>query len=507
METEGNWFDPSAPPGAEEAQHLARESSLVCRQNAKLRAQLAELQGQHTEDSEAFRLTLKGRPTAVELEKAQGKSNAAEARAAELERTLQASEERARSLEVRLTEHQQAAAASAQEAHASDADQRGAERGWCKERDRLHAEVDALSVELASWRMLGVDVEAAQGGLRSAAAAGAERAAAAEAARRMIETHAERVAALQVELKEVRELLVALQRGGDETAAGRLRAEVVRAEAHAAELRKQAQTQADANAAALQKQAVAAAQAAKDAETARRKEVEALHEQLSEVRKALLVARQGDRSAREQAEKAADGESSRLAREARAREQQLQRASREAALDRQRADEACAARDAMHAQLDELRRQLAGAHLEIERLSRLLGERSSAPQPPTEPKRSSNFGDFVHLKRELAEVRQANDILSRRLAAGHPSMIQMSNAPGAVGGAAGAAARMPHDAGSDGPPPADATTSATAPVHSRTSLRQLGAPAVPRRYPAALTGDRDRELPGLGSSQRRLAVF
>jgi len=523
--TEGNWFDPSgAPDVAEEAQHLARESSLVCRQNAKLRAQLAELQAQRAEDSEAFRATLKGRPTAADLELAQSKSAAAETRAGELEKALVASEERERRAKAEAvaavrSQQQQAAAASAHERRASDAaDYRGGvEDGLRKERDRLHAEVDALSAELASWRMVGVDVDGARSSLQAAAAAEAERVAAVEAARRMSETHAERVAALQSELKDARERLMGLQRGGGDDGTGKLRAELVRAEAHAAELRKQAQKQAEANAAALKAQAAAATQAAREAETARRKEADALNEQLREARKALLAARQ---AAREQAERATEGESSRQAREARAREQQLQRLSREAAQERQRADEAVAARDALAAQLDELQRQLAAAHLEIERLSRLHSERSRAeqqraPQPPAEPKRGSAFGDFVHLKRELAEVRQANDTLARQLAAGGGSGGGGGGGGGGVagggapytydGGDAGAAQRVPHDAGADGPPPADATESAPVPVHSRTSLRQPGAPAVPRRYPAALLGGRDREpsLPGVLGQQRR----
>ena len=58
------------PVDPDEVQALARESSIVCRQNAKLRAQLAELQAAREQDSSAFRSAMEDRPSSNDLQAA-----------------------------------------------------------------------------------------------------------------------------------------------------------------------------------------------------------------------------------------------------------------------------------------------------------------------------------------------------------------------------------------------------------------------------------------------------
>ena len=267
----------------EEAQALARESSLVCRENAKLRAQLAELQAAREDDSSAFRATIASHPTSHDLAQVDAALTKSEAWQAELEQALALARDAITSLQGRLAAQEAGQVAQAAEASIKYSE---AER-------ELRAEMCALSAELAAARGDAQDKHA-----RSAAAE-AERAAAAEAsARRQTGTHAERVASLQAELHEARELLIALQgeqaTGGADAAT--LRVALARAEAEAAEGRRQA-----AAAAVAAEQAARAAAEAAEAE--RRTAAEALQELLREAKRSLLAARQDakDGRAREQA--------------------------------------------------------------------------------------------------------------------------------------------------------------------------------------------------------------
>ena len=268
---------------AEEAQALARESSLVCRENAKLRAQLAELQAAREEDSSSFRATIASHPTSHDLAQADAALTKSEDENAELEQALGLARDAITSLQGRLATQEAGQVAQAAEASVKYSE---AER-------ELRAEMCALSAELAAARS---DAQAKHG--RSAAAE-AERAAAAEAAHRQTETHAERVASLQAELREARELLISMQgeqatRGAD---AATLRVALARAEAEAAEGRRRAE-------AAAMAAAEAARVAAEAAEVERRAAAEALQELLRESKRSLLAARQDakdGRAAREQA--------------------------------------------------------------------------------------------------------------------------------------------------------------------------------------------------------------
>ena len=100
----------------EEAQALARESSLVCRENAKLRAQLAELQAAREEDSNAFRTTIASQPTSHDLAQADAALAESKAEQARLEEALALARDTITSLQGRLAAQEVEQVARAAEA-------------------------------------------------------------------------------------------------------------------------------------------------------------------------------------------------------------------------------------------------------------------------------------------------------------------------------------------------------------------------------------------------------
>ena len=228
------------PVDPDEIQALARESSLVCRQNAKLRAQLAELQAARDEDTAGFRSAMEGQPSLHELKQARESLANAEARAADLDLALATSEETVSMLQGRVATAEAERDRVSSDTTTNERLHRDAERQWNLERAGLQGEMCALSAELAALRNGSTEQE--QQGKAATATAEAQREAMQEAARRQTETHAERVAALQGELHEARELLVSLQGGqsGLQGEAARLRGELARSAAEVAELREQA---------------------------------------------------------------------------------------------------------------------------------------------------------------------------------------------------------------------------------------------------------------------------
>ena len=90
------------PVDPDEVQALARESSIVCRQNAKLRAQLAELQAAREQDSSAFRSAMEDRPSSNDLQAARASLAKSEACVSDLEQALAVSEETVSTLQSRI---------------------------------------------------------------------------------------------------------------------------------------------------------------------------------------------------------------------------------------------------------------------------------------------------------------------------------------------------------------------------------------------------------------------
>ena len=468
---------------AEEAQALARESSLVCRENAKLRAQLAELQAAREEDSSSFRATIASHPTSHDLAQADAALTKSEDENAELEQALGLARDAITSLQGRLATQEAGQVAQAAEASIKYSE---AER-------ELRAEMCALSAELAAARS---DAQDKHG--RSAAAE-AERAAAAEAARRQTETHAERVASLQAELREARELLISMQgeqaTGGADAAT--LRVALARAEAEAAEGRRRAE-------AAAMAAAEAARVAAEAAEVERRAAAEALQELLRESKRSLLAARQDakdGRAAREQAAtEAAEAatEAARLAEEAARRgAAEAGRLKREVEAERGRAHAGEARGTDLERELEALRADLAEAVQEVARLraeleseGRQEGRQGSARRAePAAVAGRSAFGEYVTLKRELAEARQSNAQLVKELAAS-----RLPRGPDQ-------AVRRPSDAASGGLQ-ADATDALRL---DRKGLRTgiPGAPALPRSSLGSREPSGGLIRAGAGGSTRR----
>eukprot|EP00908_Phaeocystis_cordata_P025847 Transcript_8325.p1 GENE.Transcript_8325~~Transcript_8325.p1 ORF type:complete len:427 (-),score=82.23 Transcript_8325:31-1311(-) len=142
---------------------------------------------------------------------------------------------------------------------------------------------------------------------------------------------------------------------------------------------------------------------------------------------------------------------------------------------------ALARADEAEAHASERGAQLRGAMQEVERLRGELERLLNKPMVGGAGR--SNFADFVGLKRELAEVKQTNEVLARQLGA--------SRLPPAGGETAGA--RRPSDAASDSLP-ADATAAAVATL--RGSLRMPGALAVPRSSLGSQPLSREGSRPG-----------
>ncbi len=225
-------------------------------------------------------------------------------------------------------------------------------------------------------------------------------------------------------------------------------------------------------------------------------------------------ARQGDRAASAAASAEAQAEREKLAAEGRRAAGELARLKRELAAERGRADEAEARADEAEAHASERGAQLRGAMqarapplpfaacpcrrwpplpfgsstspsaLALQEVERLRGELERLlNKPMVGGAGRSNFADFVGLKRELAEVKQTNEVLARQLGA--------SRLPPAGGETAGA--RRPSDAASDSLP-ADATAAAVATL--RGSLRMPGALAVPRSSLGSQPLSREGSRPG-----------
>ena len=216
----------------------ARESSLVCRENGKLRKRVAELEQERADALNTFRTTLAERPTVADLEAARKQADDAKGSGAEAIQELATMRERLRQLENEREAERNALS-----------DERTAAEEACKdarEREKvLNAELEALRLQLASEKAAQASVQLANDdraaeqratqelhgrlALAEAAEAAAKaelanvRAAAEENERRMTDVHTRRVAALQEELNEARQRLIAMQAGSVD--AGSLRAE------------------------------------------------------------------------------------------------------------------------------------------------------------------------------------------------------------------------------------------------------------------------------------------
>ena len=389
------------------AEDLARESSLVCRENRKLRQRVEEL--------EAVEKRLKqleqqqtARPSVASFEEAQAALAAAEKRATDAEAAAAVADDArktmAKELEHTIITHDKQLV----EAHDK----------------QLEAEAarDALSDELSALKSR----------LKASAASGAQQ-------------FESRLAALTAELEETRnevevwrlklkaqdedsaeairklraEVAAAREEGARSSDAAALKAAVGGLQAQLAELRKQ-KTVAEQGETAARKQ-LAAAHADRDEAKAaasrsedqraidRRKhktEVEGVQAELREARKQM------SEQVKELRERLAayEGGDAKLASE-------LKRLKREVSEQKARADESAEGWQKEKAATSELRERLEERDIEITRLrAEIIGMQQAqaqlTPHTPPKPDTSnlpSSFGQFVELKREVASLKEQLD--------------------------------------------------------------------------------------------------
>ena len=213
----------SIDPDTKEDQRVARESSLVCRENRKLRVRVDELESQQADQLNLFRATLADRPSVNDL-------NAAKQQVQELE---DGERERERLLEARVTEleelhqHDTGQLETQHTAHA----EREAE--WRDRERELQHELESLRSQLTSEKVTQASLAHAseqsldelrqaremQERLRSIERAAEEarreveevKRTAAENAKKQLGVHNYRVSELQAELLEARRRLIEAQ--------------------------------------------------------------------------------------------------------------------------------------------------------------------------------------------------------------------------------------------------------------------------------------------------------
>ncbi len=450
-----------------DAQAVARESSIVCRENGRLRAKLGEAEKQ----LEAARANQQSR--AAQLESARAAAAAADRKCEELMRentlgsqsvdALQArldalEAERARLIETNEQHEREWSAAERRAEEAIAAAQASA--GQQRQRDQAQgasykAEAGALRQRVEELeRSLGsmvpasqlADARAATEAAREAArdASSAREAAirdahaaktlAAEQAAREHEVHKARVEQLKAEVNEARQRLLGGARQSDAAAreSAALKEALARAEAELAKQRRCAETS-----------------------LAERRRDE---KKLVEVRQALASSERRNESLRSELDAlrasggAAEGERSNLTAE-------MRRLHAEAAKAKQAASRAA---DTLGEQLraalqvvETTQAELAAKSMqacelcdEVDRLRAELARKRSPPPPPPQPT-GSRFGEFVQLKREVATMRVASDLLATQHGLGAEVAQAMATAsaaassthapPGAPAGALGPA--------------------------------------------------------------------
>lgn len=396
-------------------EHLARESSLVCRENRRLRLRVEELEAEKAAQLDTCRAALTQRPSVDDvhnaMKRADGLQIERDALTAELE-SLRSHNEGV--LEAERALH-----------HRREVDWQ--DREWALEH-ALEESRTQLASEQAARALLSEQVKrASEGALaqgrreaqeqlelaREEARRQTEEAkrASAESVQKQLELHRRRVAELQAELAEAQRQVLAEAQPRDilagqlrelKSALASARGEVSQARAHLAEERRardSAETEAGVRAAAL-------AKASKDAK-AERARLQAL------VASAEESGRGCERSRQQEAM-----EVGKLGGELRRCQVELARARREVAAERERADAAAERISPLEMRISELEMRLhrsaeesAALRREIERLGALV------PRPPSENK--SSFGEFVHLRREVSALKQVK----------HPSPAGSSPTP------------------------------------------------------------------------------
>ena len=390
-------------------QAIARESSLICRENKKLRERNAELEALETDRVAGLQAELRARPTQQQLDEAKAAAEAAVAALEEAACRTTAADDATKVLRAEL-ELARAAEAEVRALILSEAKEAAArERGLEREIDvlRKRAEAAETAIKGTSTHQAHLDrLEASLADARRDAEARKAEAQANEAAR----------LAVEAELATLRE--AASQRGGDEhalrAAGGGLRAQL-------ADLTSRLQAASEAERLAggrlksAQDDAAEArrlyAQLEEQRATERRKhkaEVERLQAELKEAKRV-------DREFREMIAKqiAALNEALDSREDSDARQQQLaeqlKKARKEASEQRTRADEAQAnlrqERDTsaeLRGRIEELEMEMTRLRAELSALLQPQAQSSSAKEPP----QPTGFGTFVSLRREVASLKE-----------------------------------------------------------------------------------------------------
>ena len=113
----------------------ARESSLVCRENGKLRKRIAELEQAQADTLNSFRATLAERPTVADLEAARKQADDVKGSGLEAIQELEAVRERVRQLEAEREAEREVAEKAREDA--------------CQRERDLNAELEALAPKMA----------------------------------------------------------------------------------------------------------------------------------------------------------------------------------------------------------------------------------------------------------------------------------------------------------------------------------------------------------------------
>ena len=453
---------PTPPEGERSEQDLARESSLVCRENKKLRERNALLEAQETEALKSLHAELAARPTQHILAELRAALGEAEKARADAEARAEAMDGARTALERELSR------ANGELDELRDALKLEASDG--RERERaLKSEVEALRKRLLAAQAMasGGDNETI-GTLQTQLAAARDAAEALRiAAERQRDEHEAALEALRAEVASLRRAAdqgtqSAIAEAAAEAAERRVASLVEQLAAAQAKLKASEQSEAQSRRAskAAAEEAREARRALSELEeqrTLERKKARALAEaQQHELREARRAAADAAKEAAELRERLARHADAGAAAEA--TELELRRAKKEAAEQRSRAE---GARDELKAEREStagLRRDVAARDDQIEALRREVARLQQAltagltPRPPCAPKAPpSGFGDFVALRREIVDLRQQ---LAERLPVGatvDPAGLLPASAPSS--GDAGAAG-WASDAAAGGRPPA-----------------------------------------------------